>query len=120
MVKFLPSLCTSIELNDVQSQLQKIMEKQNFITTWDPETMLPPHTDVILEANDGRLVHAHKSTLVSTNHKHHSLCYSIPTSNVPTPFLVRHIVLRRLTGNPRHFTLLTSFQQVREVGNLLR
>lgn len=58
-------MCSNVELDDLQEQMQKLLEKQNFITTWDPETMLPPHTDVILEANDGRLVHAHKSTLVT-------------------------------------------------------
>lgn len=64
MTRLLPCLCSNIEFEDLKAQMQKLQETQSFIASWDPETMLPPHTDVILEATDGRLVHAHRSTLV--------------------------------------------------------
>lgn len=64
MPSFLPSLCSNFEIEDLENQMQRLLEKQNFITHWDPETMLPPHTDVVLEATDGRPVHGHRATLV--------------------------------------------------------
>lgn len=61
----LPCLCCSrVDIEELQGEMQKLLEKQHFITTWDPETMLPPHTDVVLEALEGKPVHAHRATLV--------------------------------------------------------
>lgn len=72
MPSFLPSLCSSFEIEDLENQMQRLLEKQNFITHWDPETMLPPHTDVVLEATDGRPVHAHRATLVCRSSSFHT------------------------------------------------
>lgn len=67
MSSFLPCMCFDADVEELEGQMQKLLEKQNFIAFWDPEIMLPPHTDVILEATDGRYVHAHRATLVHTH-----------------------------------------------------
>lgn len=67
MSNFSPCICFDADVEELEGQMQKLLEKQNFIAFWDPEIMLPPHTDVILEATDGRYVHAHRATLVHTH-----------------------------------------------------
>jgi len=72
-------MCFDADVEELEGQMQKLLEKQNFIAFWDPEIMLPPHTDVILEATDGRYVHAHRATLVHSYliHLHFSCGYII-------------------------------------------
>ena len=61
----LPCLCSKTDVKELQVEMQRLLMKQQFITTWDPETLLPPHTDVILESCDGKQVYAHRATLVN-------------------------------------------------------
>lgn len=72
-------MCSNVELDELQAQMKMLQAKQSFITTWDPESLLPPHTNVVLEADDERLVHAHKSTLVRTPHLQYALQSSLDT-----------------------------------------
>jgi hypothetical protein len=60
----LPRLCSKIDVEELQVEMQRILLRQQFITTWDPETLLPPHTDVVLESFEGKQVYAHKAILV--------------------------------------------------------
>jgi len=57
-------MCSRIDIEELQGEMQRLLEKQHFITTWDSETMFPPHTDVVMEAIDGKPVYAHRATLV--------------------------------------------------------
>jgi hypothetical protein len=60
-------MCSNVEVEMLRDEMQKLQDKQTFVSSWDPETMLPPFTDVIMEATDGRSVHSHVSTLVGTS-----------------------------------------------------
>ncbi|KAG0579733.1 hypothetical protein KC19_4G119800 [Ceratodon purpureus] len=65
MTKFgLPCMCSRVEVEELQVEMQRLLEKQHFLTTWDPETFFPPHTDVILESSDAKQVYAHRATLM--------------------------------------------------------
>jgi hypothetical protein len=65
--KWVPCMCSNVEVEMLRDEMQKLQDKQTFVSSWDPETMLPPFTDVIMEATDGRSVHSHVSTLVGTS-----------------------------------------------------
>jgi len=57
-------MCSRTNIEELQGKMQRVLEKQHFMTTWDPETMFPPHTNVVMEAIDGKPIYAHKATLV--------------------------------------------------------
>jgi heterodisulfide reductase subunit A-like polyferredoxin len=65
-MKGMPLMCSNVEVAMLKDEMQKLKDKQTFVSSWDPQTMLPPFTDVIMQATDGRLVHSHASTLVGS------------------------------------------------------
>jgi heterodisulfide reductase subunit A-like polyferredoxin len=65
-MKGMPLMCSNVEVEMLKDEMQKLKDKQTFVSSWDPQTMLPPFTDVIMQATDGRLVHSHASTLVGS------------------------------------------------------
>ncbi len=65
-MKGMPLMCSNVEVKMLKDEMQKLKDKQTFVASWDPQTMLPPFTDVVMQATDGRLVHSHASTLVGS------------------------------------------------------
>ncbi len=74
-------MCSNVEVEMLKDEMQKLKDKQTFVASWDPQTMLPPFTDVVMQATDGRLVHSHASTLVGSSASLH-LCHAPHIINV--------------------------------------